>query len=300
MPLNDQEILDIKTAVEGGTYTGHALLAPLASILTFRSAADEGTYKGSIEADAVRRRDTALYTEFEAAIEEETGIKKNSGEKATDYYKRATGGIKQELADLKAAGADGGNTTKEKARITELEGLLNTKSGEVDTAKTEYETKLMGYKVGGEIRAATAAVTAKLLKTLTGDTREDIIEARVNKFKAEYTPELEGEGENEVVVWKKKDGSFANDTKGKRLTTEAILSTVFDAYIDKGHQQGGTGTGRGKEEKKDTPTTETYTPPSGLKTQSDLIQDLKANGFLKNSKEFSELFAKHKEGLALR
>lgn len=300
MPLNETEIQEIKTAVEAGTYTANPLLAPLAGLgLNFRSTADEGTYKKTVEDDVLKTREPAIHALYETEIEAQFGIKKNPGEKGTEYLKRAYTAGKEELEDLRSKRVDGDATKKDKERITELEGLLATKDDEVKKVATDYSTKLTGYKVEGQIRTATAAITAKLVKTLAGEAKDDVVEARVAKFRKEYTPVLEGEGDDEVVAWKKGD-AFVNDTKGKRRSTESIMEEVFGTYVDKGQKQPGAGTGGagGDGKKKDEPTdAASYVPGSGVANKQQLMDDMKKAGILKGTKAFTDTFKKWSEEL---
>jgi hypothetical protein len=213
MPLDQTELDQIKADAENGTI--NPLIANLSTLgLVLRTTADETTYKNTIEGDAIRRREGELYNNFEAAIKEETGIEKQPGEKATEYLKRATSGIKSELQTLKDKKDDGNASTAEKARIKELEGLLGAKDEEVKSKDTEYKQQFLNYKSETEQRVALASITGKLKKELTGEAREDVVDARLARFKREYTPVEEGEGAEARIVYKKANGEFANDTAG--------------------------------------------------------------------------------------
>lgn len=300
MPLDQTELDQISADAKEGKI--NPLIANLSTLgLTLRTLADETNYKKRVEDDVLSTREPIIHGLYEKQIEEETGIKKNPGEKGTDYLKRATTGIKTELQELKDKKDDGTASTADKARITELQDLLSKKDDEVKNKDTEYADKLRNYRVDGEVRGALAAIKSKLVPTLTGEAKDDVVEARLAKFRKEYTAVEEGTGDDAVIVYKKSDGSFANDTKGKRLTTEQLLEQVFGSYVDTGKKQEGAGTGGKKapDGGGNTATVDTYAPGAEVKTKNDLMADLKANGFLKGTADFSTLFKKHGEGLRI-
>lgn len=303
MPLNQTELDEIKTAIESGAYSDNALLSPLAGLgLNFRSKADEDAFKLTVEGDAIRRREPEIHKLYETEIEAISGIKKNAGEMGTAYLKRATEATKTELETLRTKEGGAGLTAKQTARLAELEELAEKNETTLTAKETEYKTKLTEYVVGADVRTALAKVEGRLVKTLTGEAREDVVSARLAKFRKDYTPEMDGEGDDAVVVWKKGD-KYENDAKGKRKTTEALLTEVFGAYVEAAKQQPGAGTGpNGKKpaEGGAAVTADSYTPGEGVDTKDKLVADLKAKGFMKGSKEFTELFTKHGKDLKLK
>jgi len=112
---------------------------------------------------------------------------------------------------------------------------------------------------------------------------------------------LEGEGDDEVVVWKDKAGNYVNDTKGKRRSTESIMEEVFGTYVDKGKNQGGAGTNPDGTKKKEEPTdANSYVPGADVTTKVALMDDMKKSGILKGTKEFTDTFKKYSEELKLK
>jgi hypothetical protein len=297
MPLTPEEITQAKDAAATGIIP--EFLKPLAdNDWVLRSTKQEDEFKTNYKTQVITARDGELYTQFDTVIEEATGVKKNSGEKNTDYAKRAFGSVSQELTDLRAAKADGSLSKLEKERLTQLEDALKGKDTDIANLKTTHTQELLGLRVGADISGGLAGIRQRIKAAYKeGDVFSDIEAARLAKFKNDYKPEEVKDGDNVRIVYRDSKGDIVNNpTTYKPATATELLEKVFEPYIEKGGQGGG-GSGPQGGPAPTTPpgkvTKETYAPPADLKSRTQLVSDLKAKGFAMGGADFNELMTKY-------
>ncbi len=290
MPLDATEIAQLAEAVKTDTLPD--FLKPVAEAgYKLYNASQLENYRGGIISD----RDKELYSNFESSIKEVSGVDKAQGEKATEYLKRAVTGMKSELTDLKQKAKEGKLTEYEKERVGQLESQLSTKDTEFKKERDTWQAERLNFRVSNDVDNGLAVVKAKLKKDLSGDVLTDIVDARINRFRNEYKAEVVKDGDKDILIYRNSKGETVNNENHKPANAEYILSTLFSPYFDTNAQQTGTGSGRQTNEAKqgEKPTKDTYKPSAEITTRTQLSEDLKRNGFLSGSTEFSELLTKY-------
>lgn len=305
MPLDATEIAALETSAATGEIP-EFIKPHLGANWIMRTATQETEVANTIKGNAIKERDLALYTEFENTVKEATGVAKNAGEKATDYAKRAYSSLSTELQTLKDKKDDGNATTADKERIKTLEKALDDEKTGFTEKEKGFKTQMLNYRVSGEMGAALAAIKGTFKKSLVGEELQDVIDARTNRFRTMYKPELvedANDASKSYIQYRNEKGEVVNNAQThKPATADELMGTLFAPYVEKGTQQAGAGAGKaGAAGAATEPTTaDGYNRPDEVKTRVALSDDLKKNGFKAGTKDFTDLLNKHGEGLPLR
>jgi hypothetical protein len=301
MPLTAEEIAEVTTAAATGAVP--EFLKPVVGAgWNLQTAAQATAAQDTFKKQVIQERDRDLYTSFETAIKEASGLEKQAGEKATDYAKRAFTATTTELTELKKkVETEGGATAVEKERIKQLEGLLAGETEKSKKAETDYNTRLLDYRKNNDVNAALAAITPKLRKDISGDLLKDVQAARLSQFNGNYTPETQKVGDEDVIVYRN------NTTKEVELNAQfkpasalELLDKMFAPYVETAPNQPGGGSGpQGAGGKKADVTKDTYKPSADYKTRPELSDDIKKAGFAAGTAEFTELLNKYGKDLPL-
>lgn len=214
------------------------------------------------EETVINRKYGEMHGQVDTIVATESAIKRNDGEKSSDYLTRA-------LKQMKAA-ADEGVTLKEanntlNAQITklkediakgagnetlkqELENLrgdltsakkVNTElQNSLDKVTNEYKMKLEGFKMESELGTALSGVALK--KELPEATKQALLTlAKQNVMAAKHVyDETAG-----AFIFQNADGTPMKDKSLNNLTVEAMLKAELEkmGVLDAGRQQGGAG-----------------------------------------------------------
>lgn len=289
MPLTDQEIEVIKSAIESGDYQNNELLTPLKGLgLVMRSATDEETFTTNLKSQIVGQEDLPAYRNIETKIAELTGQKKNDGEKATEFLTRVVKPIKEGYESAQAElqtlrDKPGEASAEDKNRIKALEKMI-------EDTKTDYETKLgnaqkqlVDFKVQGTLDAAIAQVRAMDLDVADA-VKNDVFDARLNRFKSKVGIQLDAEG-NAIPV--NPDGTpILDKTTLKPRAISDLLKEEFTDIVKKAEpEKKGTGATGSSAAGADA-----NVDLTGYKTKVELTTALQKAGYTSTSKEFGELF----------
>jgi hypothetical protein len=258
-----------------------------------------------------------IYTGIDQDIENETGLKKEEGERTYAFVKRALkvgnkelSGYLSELKEakktLEAQVKSGDVTGATKKQIEELESKIKDKESEVSLWKTKYDTDLTAKETA--IKEATEKnmkirIDHNMAEALTGFkfieeaklpkvARDATVGAAKSAVLSEYKPDFITDGNgNERLVWKNAQGEIARNPENKLepFTTAELLSKHIDPILDKGRQQTGAGTQPPASGKSSF--TGQYTL-DGARTQVEattkLVDQLIANGVPQRTKEFDK------------
>ncbi len=191
-------------------------------------------------------------TEIETTIQEVTGIQKNNGEKYYDFLKRAVSTKTTEITTLKAKIAELERAKPDSEQVRELKEQLETVKAAKETAEraaSEELHKVRASAFSDRVDKVLEDAIGKLRPTwkkMSEDSTEneelirDLIKIRKQKFLEEHTPH-DSEG---VIVFKGKDGKIIrNTTAGHPEGVDVLIKPLFETMINKGHAQGGTGSG---------------------------------------------------------
>lgn len=304
MPLDATETAALDAAAETGEIP-EFLKPHLGEKWVMRSAAQENTFKDTYKGQIIKDRDAVLRSEFEGTVKEATGIEKNAGEKATDYTKRAFTALTVELQTLKDKKDDGSATSADKEKIKTLEKLVADDKAGYTAKEVAANARLLNYRVTAEMNVALATVKTGLKKTLVGEELADVIDARSNRFRAMYKPELIEDADDEnksFIQYRDIKGEIVNKPgTANPATADELIAVLFAPYADKGVQQAGTGAGKPTAGTANpTPDADEYVRPDSVKTRVALSDDLKKSGIKAGTKEYTDALTKHGEGLPLR
>lgn len=296
MPLTEQETTELQQALTAGNYGENSTIKTLAGLgLRIRTEADETNFLTSRENQLIAGKTSEWATNIEKDVLEATGIEKKAGEKYHDYLKRAAGEIKTELTTLKEKG---GNTNEaDKARITELEGLLQTKETDYTKTLSELKGTIAKEKATTVLGNAEAAIRATLKTDIAH--LDDVVAARLAKFNAEYKADVKDDGSVEFI--KNSDGKVALSTKdGKPLKAGEIMAEFFkDLVATPDGKKGGAGSGTGGSGNGGSGNTKT--PGAEVTTKLLLAEWMKAESGLKpGSKEYNDRYKELGEKLPMR
>lgn len=263
------------------------------------------------EETVINRKYGEMHGQVDTIVATESAIKRNDGEKSSDYLTRA-------LKQMKAA-ADEGVTLKEanntlNAQITklkediakgagnetlkqELENLrgdltsakkVNTElQNSLDKVTNEYKVKLEGFKMESELGSALSRVALK--KELPEATKQALLTlAKQNVMAAKHVyDETAG-----AFIFQNADDTPIKDKSLNNVTVEAMLKAELEkmGVLDAGRQQGGAGGNPPKGGGSST------LDLSGVSTQveaTDLIEKyLMGQGHAKSDRDWHDLYEK--------
>lgn len=292
MPITPEDLTELQSQLAAGTLAENPNYLALTGLgLRVRTETEEQTL---LDSYATTRRGevvSELATNIEKDILEATGIEKKPNEKYYDYLKRATGGIKSELENLKKAGNP---TAAATARITELEALLQGKDAEKEKEVNEIRGTFAQRQINDTVTGAINSVKPAF-KPLDAALLNDVVDARRARFMATYTPEMTQDGS---VIFKDKDGKTVNGPDYKPATAEYLVKDFFKDLLAEDKKQPGAGSGGQEPGANPAPLGEL---PASVKTKVDLVDYLSNVAKLKaNSKEYNEAYAKYSKDLPLR
>lgn len=307
MPLDATETAALDAAAETGEIP-EFLKSHLGDKWVMRSAIQENAFKDTYKGQIIKDRDAVLRSEFEVTVRDATGIDKNAGEKATDYAKRAYSALSTELQTLKDRKDDGTLTTADKEKIKTLEKLILDEKAGYTAKELAANAKLLNFRVSAETGVALAGIKGGLKKSLTGEELQDVIEARTNRFRTMYNPELIEDAEDEAksfIQYRDAKGEIVNRPgTATPATADELMGLLFAPYAETKVQQPGTGANKpvpaGTAQKTEPTAADDYVRPDDVKNRVALADDLKKSGIKSGTKEFTAAMVKHGEGLPLR
>ena len=200
--------------------------------------------------------------DLDTSIAAESAIKRNEGEKTSDYmarvlrvlktsadegagYKTANESLTAEIESLKQKIASGAGNEEIKKELDKLRGELASAkkvNGELQESLTksaaEYKGKLEGYRMESEIGAAMTGIALK--KELPEATKQALMTlAKQNVMAAKHVfDETAG-----VFIFQDADGNPMKDKSLNNLTVADMLRVQLETMgvLDTGRQQGGAG-----------------------------------------------------------
>ena len=215
------------------------------------------------EKEVIHRKRGEFYTEFDQAVLESTGIKKNAGEKASDYHKRAAKELKDaanggsdSLADIEAKDAkikelekqitDGTGSESMKKKLSDLESEISSLKAAhslaieaKDKMISDKDTEVVGQRLDAEFASSIAKIKLK---------SDDIIDAKVKaaflkEAKAELLAEYTMDTDDGKLVWRDKDGNIVRNPKNGNnpMTTDELISPKLTPIMDEARKAEGTG-----------------------------------------------------------
>ena len=210
-----------------------------------------------------------LHGQYDADILAITGIAKNGSEKSYEYNKRVLNKYKADVeasktlktqldqanakvTDLEAKlAANAGNEAltqqlkDAKNQVTQLQTQLTTKSAELDSTKTEYETKIKNIYVDNAFAAATASI--KFKPGITESVQKVLLASAKAEVLAKGTPDFIDDGKGgKTLVMRDASGNILNNAANNLnpfTIGELVMQTSIKDVIDTGRQQSGGGTG---------------------------------------------------------
>lgn len=216
--------------------------------LTIRTAEQEKTFLDSQKQEAINQVISERNRQMEDTILETTGINKNQGEKFHEYHKRAiiektkeASDLKTKIADLERQGLSGSTLAQQyKQEVETIRQQLQTVNTEWQKKFEDKTKEVFTSKASGEMEKTLAILKGKIDPTIKPELIDDIIQARLAKFKGDYNAaDLDG-----LIVYKDKEGKTKLSKKdGKPETFEEIFSTYLGELIDTKRQQQGAGSG---------------------------------------------------------
>lgn len=164
------------------------------------------------------------------------GIDKNSGEKTTDYVKRAVDAIKSQGVDPTA-----------KQRITDLEALLDKTGKEKETEVSRLQKALfqkeVDFQMNGFLESANLSIPAHLK---TDEEKTQYLSLQRQSLRTMFGQSFTAkEGENGKVVFYDGDKALLNTKDGSPLTASELFKERFGSFIAPA-TQGKAGTGQGQ------------------------------------------------------
>ena len=245
-----------------------------------------------------------VYRQMDATIEKATGIKRDGDEKTYVYLERATkafsdkygdyDALKTKVADLEKKVAEGGDAAT-KAQLEEAKNELaatkeqfNSVKAELDKAKADHATELLGLRVDAEIAKAKEGFTFK--QGFSEAVMNTLIGQAIANVKSKH-PTFEESNGTTVLVFKDDKGVTLNNPENKLMpfTAKELLQKEFEAMdiLEKNPAKGaGSHTSRTSE-----PTT-----LAGVSTQvqanETITKMLLERGIAKTSLKFGEEYKK--------
>lgn len=305
MPLTQEEIAAIQPLLEGNELN-HEALKPLQDLgLIIRTPKAEEEFKTNYFNQEYSKKEASAYSNLQNSIKELTGVEMLPNEKASAYAERALAADKQarsalatELETLRTEKAAGSGNTSKDARIQQLETLLATEKENYTNELTKKEQEKLDIKVSAQAETALAAIRSGLKKSIDASVQDDVMEARQAKLAKQYTPRQNDKG---VIEWIDSEGNVVNHpTTFKPLTTKELYSDFFKDLLEEKKEQGGAGSGKSGQGKKEGGAAELPEPGAEVDTLLKLTDYLKEHGLATGTKEFKEAFDKYKAGKKLR
>lgn len=214
------------------------------------------------EEAVVNRKYGELRGQVDSIVATESAVKRNDGEKSSDYltrvlksmktaadegvtFKETNATLTAEIEKLKKDIAEGKGNEQLKADLEKVQKELAAAkkiNGELQTAATqaaaEYKSKLEGFRMEGELGSALTSVALK--KELPEATRQALLQlAKQNVMGAKHVyDETAG-----AFIFQDAEGNPLKDKSLNNLTVANMLTAELErmGILDTGRQQGGAG-----------------------------------------------------------
>lgn len=306
MPLTPEEVQQIQADLTAGTFqfATHPVLAPIKDLgLVVRTTAQEQAHETTIKNKAITDHDRDAYTNIEAEVEKLTGVKKTGqNEKASTYFTRAMGLLKTKVETLEASGQDTAETTR---KMQELNDKIVQLTEQVETEKNNAKTGQESVRIENLYEMAINGVKGKVKKSLDATLAQDVLEARVSRFKGKYDVVFNDKGE---PIVKTKDGIEMRDSNLKPRSIVSLMEEEMKEMLEAEVRQPGSGATPPlqpnlplqNQNTKVKPKVEEYQRPETVTSKIKLHEDLVANGFSEDEPEFQTLFEAQGAQLPLR
>jgi hypothetical protein len=252
------------------------------------------TLRSSVEEGIASRKTSEIYSNLDRDVMEVSGLKKNSDEKTYDFTKRAINNFKSRSTELESKVQELETKIREgsqdKTLSTQIEAL-NLKIAENDKEKVLLQSKLLEKDINIEIKEGLRLLPA-FKKDLPKDVIDEFVSGTINKLT--QTAKIE----NGKVTFYNGDKPILND-KAQVATAEDILKDRLKSIIDPGRKQEGAGSGSDNGKDKGG-FVRIATVPAGITHQGQLIDHMVNMGYIKNSKDYLEDYAKLSKELKFR
>jgi hypothetical protein len=299
MPLDQNEIAEIKTAIEKGTDLP-VHLKPLIDLgLNIKTPQQQRDYETNYHQTVIAPEVKKIHTMFEQDIFAVTGIQKDTNEKSFDYLKRAVpakisssvSAMESELKALKEQ-KPGTLSDADKARIKQLEDNIAEKDGEITKLKTAGQEREINYKLDNSIAKIEGKfkkdIPASILKDSIERRREQLLKnSRINEAGIHFV-----DADNKPIISK---------ATAQLLTVDEVVADAFkDMFAEEVKQPGaGTNGGGGTPPPAGKVDTKTLEFPQEITTKVQLTEWLKKLG-IPEGKEYNEVHERLGKGLKLR
>lgn len=310
MPLEENDLAQIKTAIESGNFAENPELKKISGLGL--SLHTETTLNDVVD-QKVKPIVADIYSNIDRDFAAATGIQKDTNEKTYDYLKRAIPVFGKSQADKAAEDLQ--------KKITELETAVAEKGDPEGVYKKKLADAEADYKrlldekdkeIGTFKKTASAATKRRLLAEahapIKGKYRSDLpsyfnaTEKSILDNIAENSMVVEDEQGNEILVMKGADGEPLKK-EFKVIPVDSVLQEHFKDAMKSPSKKGGPGGGGDEDPPQIDPNTitaENFEMPDSVKTQAELIGHLQSVGLKQGQKVFDEIYSKFGEKLKLR
>lgn len=265
------------------------------------------------ENNVIAQKTGQIYTNLEQDIIDTSGLKKESGERAFNFMKRAITHFKElsndnklgeELEKLKAEklklekqlqegkGDEGlknrvqelENTLKEKeATISEMQSSQSASIKEWEEKINQSETKLLQFQIDSNISSQIKDFEFK--SDLPKEMVNVFVKSQVEKLKKDYKIELarREDGDSFLIFKDQNGGVVHNKTTLLPKSAKDFLAESLDSILEKGKQQTGTGTKAGQSKSTQGAIVSGTTQ---IAVRAELEQQASSLGYSQGSKEY--------------
>lgn len=274
---------------------------------TIRTSDQDADYLKNNTQKEVNKMFANSKVEIENKIKEITGFERASdSEKAIEYLERCMtqllndkNTLSDKIKEFEEKGVDGNAQAAEyKNQLDALQVQYTNLKDEMKEQLSAKDNEIFMNNFKGQVSNEMAKISQTLDKSIKPEIMQDVIAARLNKFYAENKPVAF----EDTIIFKDANGTtIQNKTDGKPKSTSEILIDYFGDLVDKGRQQGGSGSGddgQGGEGGNDDDIPET---PDHIKSKVELhsyIQEKLESDV--NSKNFSKLYNAMGKDLPMR
>lgn len=292
MPFTKEDLDRITKAIQEKNHTQDADIKALLDLgFVIRTKDEQTTYENNLRTqvrdEVISAEDLPAYKNIEGALEKLTGVKKNDGEKASDFLSRIVGPMKQQLEERQAEIDALKEGKQDDPRIATLQAEMDKQKKEYDRAVKEARGELTKFRMDSEINAVRKAAEA-IPMNVPDAVKADVIEARVQRWLADHEIRFNDKGERELFS-KKENRVLMNPSTLEHVEPASTLGTYFaDIKADAGGT-GGTGTG-GAGDKAPAGGGSQKSDYSQAKTQVELHEMLSRDGLMSDSEDFIKTY----------
>lgn len=312
MPLEQNELAEIKTAMESGDFSSNAEIKKLSEI-GFRIHTEKSlsTLLDDQVEEKIKPRVREIHEGYENDIQTLTGLKKLPSEKGYDFAKRAipeyaksitkqeTEKLTNEIAGLKKAVSEKGDPTGEmQKRIDAAEQKYANALAAKDKEIQDMQTRSLDSRKRMLLSEAHNPLKSKYRKDLPSyfqATEKQILDD-VYQNSIIYTLE-----DGTEILALAKDGQPVKDDNFRVIPVAKLLEDQLKDAITTDPKKSGTGsTGEGDiDVDPKTITADTFQMPATVKTRQDLTTYMLSIGMTQGNENFDEVFAKFGKSLKL-